>query len=78
MKKIIFLIIIFCFTSNVYASNLEQLEVSEPINVYKLAERIEEEETTDEKNNYLQYFILIVAFIGVSALFLFLKDDGED
>ena len=73
MKKIIVFILLFFFTSTVYAKDLSNQDTS--IN-YSLSERIEEENEED-KSGVLQYFILIVAFLGISAFFLILKDNGD-
>ena len=73
MKKIILFIMIFCFTSTVYAKDLSNQDAL--IN-YSLSERIEEENEED-KSGALQYFILIVAFLGISAFFLMLKDNDD-
>lgn len=64
---------IFCFTSTVYAKDLSNQDAL--IN-YSLSERIEEENEED-KSGALQYFILIVAFLGISAFFLMLKDNDD-
>lgn len=73
MKKLFLVIISFFFANNVYATNLEYTTTQ----YYSLTEneRIEKEEEKD--NGLFQYFILIVAFLGISAVFIFLKDSDE-
>lgn len=80
MKKIILFIIMLCFSTKVYALDNNITEVNQPINVYQLTDRIDDEEINEDENkgNIFQYFILIAVFIGVSALFLFLKDESDE
>lgn len=73
MKKIIVFILTFCFIGNVYAKDLSYNDTSI---MYSLSERIEEA-SEENDNGVLQYFILIVAFLGISALFLIIKGSDE-
>lgn len=73
MRKLLLVIISFFFVNNVYASNLEYTDTNVR---YTLSERIEEEEETED-SGFVQYFILIAVFLGVSALFLILKGNDD-
>lgn len=74
MKQLLLVIVSFFFVNNVYASNLEYTDTTIK---YSLSERIEEEEETKD-SSFVEYFILIAIFLGVSILFLILKDDNDD
>lgn len=78
MKKVLLLIISFCFIGNVYALDLKDNDYVSLSNFYHLIERIENEEKEEKKGSFFEYVLLIGAFVGVSAVFLFLKDSGEE
>lgn len=73
MKQLLLVIVSFFFVNNVYDSSIEYTDTSVR---YTLSERIEEGEETED-SGFVQYFILIAVFLGVSALFLILKGNDD-